>query len=124
MIYRFLRHYSIHLLIIKRVYYIHNILNDFYIAQEKLLGNNYNENADMKEAINQILTEIFFNEPFDKYTNKFYSVVKKSSRQYLAENILDGKKYSSFIDFLEKEIINQKMKEKEMKKKEKDIMKK
>ena len=80
-----------------------NILNDFYIAQEKLLGNNYNENADMKEAINQILTEIFFNEPFDKYTNKFYSVVKKSSRQYLAENILDGKKYSSFIDFLEKE---------------------
>ena len=58
-----------------------NILNDFYIAQEKLLGNNYNENADMKEAINQILTEIFFNEPFDKYTNKFYSVVKKSSRQ-------------------------------------------
>ena len=80
-----------------------NILKDFYIAQEKLLGNNYNENSDMKEAINQILTEIFFNEPFDKYTSKFYSVCKNSSRQYLAENILDGKKYSSFIDFLEKE---------------------
>ena len=83
-------------------------LKDFYIVQEKFLAYNflnynYIDNLNLKEIINEILTKIFFNELFNKYTSKFSLVYKKSSKAYLTENILNGKKYSLFIDFLEKE---------------------
>jgi len=90
-----------------------NILKDFYNVQENLLeyfsNNNIIDNTDPKEIINQILTEIFFNEPFDKYTSQFSRICKNSSNQYLTENILDGNKYSSFMDFLEKETFKTKI---------------
>ena len=92
---------------------LQNILKDFYNVQESLLENLSNNNfidiTDQKEIINQILTEIFFNEPFDKYTSQFSRICKNSSKQYLTENILDGKKYSSFMDFLEKETFKTKI---------------
>ena len=87
-----------------------NILKDFYDVQENYLTNNNNiDNQDPKEIINEILTDIFFNEPFDKYICYFSIICKQSSRRFLTESILDRERYSSLFDFLEKETFKTKI---------------
>ena len=63
----------------------------------------------MVEIINALLTEIFFGEPFSKYTSKFYSICKNLSKEYLAKNILEENKNMTFVDYLEKEIFKTKL---------------
>ena len=58
----------------------------------------------MLEIIDALLTEIFFNEPFNKYSNKFYSVIKDLSKEYLTKNILEERQGMTFVQYLEKEI--------------------
>ena len=99
------------------------IFKDFYEAQEKLKSykiervdeniiniNNDNNNSqkEMIEIIDALLAEIFFEKPFDEYTNKFYSKCKELSKEFLAKNILEGNKIS-FMEYLEKEIFKTKL---------------
>lgn len=116
-----------------------NIFKDFYSVQEKLMPykkqkeNNINNNEDnniintkddnninndhnndnddiiFKENIDSILADIFFNSPFDKYTKEFYTICKKLSKEYLAQNILGEKKNLTFVDYLENEIFKTKI---------------
>ena len=87
-----------------------NILKDFYDVQENYLTNNNNiDNSDPKVIIDEILTDIFFNEPFDKYICYFSIICKKSSKRFLTESILDRERYSSLFDFLEKETFKTKI---------------
>ena len=89
--------------------FLSNILKDFYDVQENYLTNNNNiDNSDPKVIIDEILTDIFFNEPFDKYICYFSIICKKSSKRFLTESILDRERYSSLFDFLEKENLKQK----------------
>ena len=67
------------------------------------------EDNDLSEGVNIILKEIFFESPFDEYTNKFYSVCKNLSKQYLTKNILNEKQNMTFVDYLEKEIFKTKL---------------
>ena len=62
----------------------------------------------MIEIIDALLAEIFFEKPFDEYTNKFYSKCKELSKEFLAKNILEGNKIS-FMEYLEKEIFKTKL---------------
>ena len=58
-----------------------------------------NEEAEIQGIIDAILAEVFFGEPFNKYTNKFYSTCKNLAKQYLAENILNQDKKMTFVDY-------------------------
>ena len=68
-----------------------------------------NHEADMQEIIDAILRELFFSEPFNKYTNKFYTICKNLSKEYLAENILNQDKKMTFVDYLEQKIFKTKL---------------
>ena len=101
-----------------------DIFKDFYEVQEKLKkckiqkvdeniininnDNNNNTQKEMTEIIDAILAEIFFEKPFDEYTNKFYGKCKELSKEFLAKNILEGNKVS-FVEYLEKEIFKTKL---------------
>ena len=71
--------------------------------------NNDIEDKEMLGIIDALLTEIFFNNPFNKYTNKLYSIIKEISKEYLTQNILEEKKGMSLIQYLEKEIFKTKL---------------
>ena len=68
-----------------------------------------NEEAEIQGIIDAILAEVFFGEPFNKYTNKFYSTCKNLAKQYLAENILNQDKKMTFVDYLEQKIFKTKL---------------
>ena len=83
-----------------------NIINNNIIEEED--ANNKND-KEMNEIIDALLTEIFFGEPFDKYSNRFYSLIKNLSKEYLTQNILEEKKNVTFIEYMEKEIFKTKL---------------
>ena len=72
------------------------------------ISNQGNKDLEMNEIIDALLTEIFFEEPFDKYTKKFYSIIRNISKEYLAQNILEEKKNMTFSEYLEKKIFKTK----------------
>ena len=79
-----------------------DIFKDFYEVQEKLKtckiqkveeniininnDNNNNTQKEMIEIIDALLAEIFFEKPFDEYTNKFYGKCKDRYLSFSSES--------------------------------------
>jgi len=63
-----------------------NIIEEDDKEQEK------NKDLKLEEHVNMVLIDIFFSEPFDKYTLKFDSFCDKVSKEYLTQNLLEAKK--------------------------------
>ncbi len=80
-----------------------NIIEEDDKEQEK------NKDLKLEEHVNMVLIDIFFSEPFDKYTLKFDSFCDKVSKEYLTQNLLEAKKNLTYTDYLEQEIFKTKL---------------